>query len=234
MTYKVKMARNDPDLLFNNLLPNLQAIFDTLLHHTHEQYGNQGVAQIYIDHPKLESPIIVRPKYIWELSGTEIMEVIEKVLTSAGNIPADDELDINIAIIKLLKGSGHRSITNVKKDTIAKRCFITIRNDDLLCLPRAIVVAAAHSNHTKNVSDVTLKKKYDKICKKGSQYQRDQAFQLLLRAGIPPNRPGISQDIPLYEDILGISICFHVRQVINECTMEILGINKKFFVSLSG
>ena len=106
MSYKVKMARNDPDLLFNNLLPNLQAIFDTLLHHTREQYGDQGVARIYIDHPKLESPIVVRPKYVWELSGTEIMEVIEKVLSSAGNIPADDELDINIAIIKLLKGSG--------------------------------------------------------------------------------------------------------------------------------
>ena len=216
MTYKVKMARNDPDLLFNNLLPNLQAIFDTLLHHTREQYGNQGVAQIYIDHPKLESPIIVRPKYIWELSGTEIMEVIEKVLTSTGNIPADDELDINIAIIKLLKGSAHRSITNIKKDTIAKRCFITIRNDDLLCLPRAIVVAVARLNHIRNVSDVTLKKEYDKIRKKGSQYQRDQAFQLLLRTGIPPNRPGISQDIPFYEDVLGISICLFPCQTGNQ------------------
>ena len=216
MSYKVKMARNDPDLLFNNLLPNLQAIFDTLLHHTREQYGDQGVARIYIDHPKLESPIVVRPKYIWELSGTEIMEVIEKVLSSAGNIPADDELDINIAIIKLLKGSGRRSITNIKKDTVAKRCFITIRNDDLLCLPRAIVVAIAHLNHVQNANDLSLKKEYDKIRKKGGQYQTDQAFHLLMRTGIPPNRPGISQDIPLYEDILGISICLFSCQTGNQ------------------
>ena len=216
MTYKVKIARNDPDLLFNNLLPNLQAIFDTLLHHTCLQYGDQGIARIYIDHPKLESPIVVRPKHIWELSGTEIMEVIEKVLSSAGNVPADDELDINIAIIKLLKGSGRRSITNIKKDTIAKRCFITIRNDDLLCLPRAIVVGLAHLKHTQDITDVNLRKEYDKIRKKGSQYQTDQAYQLLIRAGIPPTRPGISQDIPLYEDILGLSICLFSCQTGNQ------------------
>ena len=62
MTYKVKLAHRTPDLLLNNLLPNLQALFDTLLHHIREQYGEDGVARIYINHPKLESAIIVRPK----------------------------------------------------------------------------------------------------------------------------------------------------------------------------
>ena len=106
MPYKLTLANKRPDLLLNNLLPNLQAMFETLLQHTREKYGKDGVARIYINHPKLESPIIVRPKYLWELSGTEILEVIYTVLYSAGNIPADDELDINIAIIKLVKGQG--------------------------------------------------------------------------------------------------------------------------------
>ena len=120
MTYKVKLAHRTPDLMLNNLLPNLQALFDTLLHHIHEQYGEDGVARIYINHPKLESAIIVHPKKIWELSGTEILEVIDEVLYSAGNIPADDELDINIAIIRLLKGSGRKSMRDVERDTVAK------------------------------------------------------------------------------------------------------------------
>ena len=120
MTYKVKLAHRTPDLMLNSLLPNLQALFDTLLHHIREEYGEDGVARIYINHPKLESAIIVRPKKIWELSGTEILEVIDEVLYSAGNIPADDELDINIAIIRLLKGSGRKSIRDIEKDTVAK------------------------------------------------------------------------------------------------------------------
>ena len=216
MTYKVKLARENPDLLLNNLLPNLQALFDTLLHHTRQQYGEQGIARIYIDHPKLESPIIVRPKYLWELSGTEILEVIDNVLHSAGNIPADDELDINIAIIKLMKGSGRKAITNIKRDTVSKRCFITIRNDDLMCLPRAIVVGVAHLKHYKNKEDANLQKEYDRIRKKDSKYQTEQALLLLLSAGIPVNRIGISQDIPIYEDLLGISICLFSSQVGNQ------------------
>ena len=110
MTYKVKLNNSNPELLFNNLLPNLQALFDTLLDHTREQYGEEGVGRIYINHPKLESAIIIRPKYLWDLSGSEILQVIDESLYSAGEIPADDELDINIAIVKLMKGSGRRPV----------------------------------------------------------------------------------------------------------------------------
>ena len=215
MTYKVKLNNTDPGLLLNNLLPNLQALFDTLLDHTREQYGDEGVGRIYINHPKLESAIIVRPKYLWELSGTEILQVIDEVLYSAGQIPADDELDINIAIVKLMKGSGRRAIRNVQEDTKAKRCFVTIQNDDLMCLPRAIVVGLARLLHKKNEEDVDLKKFYDKIRKKGSKLQEEEALFLLLRSGLPVHRSGISSDIPVYENILGISICLFSAQTGN-------------------
>ena len=164
----------------------------------------------------MESPIIVRPKKLWELSGTEILEVIDEVLYSAGNIPADDELDINIAIIKLIQGSGRRHIKDVEDDTKAKRCFIKIRDDDLLCLPRAIVVAIAHLKYVKNKTDENLKKEYEKIHKKDSKYQTEQALLLLLNAGLPANRAGLSQDIPIYEQITGCRICLFSAQAGNE------------------
>ena len=216
MTYKVKLANHTPDLLLNNVLPNLQALFDTLLHHTRQQYGEDGVARIYINHPKLESPIIVRPKKLWELSGTEILEVIDEVLHSAGNIPADDELDINIAVIKLIQGSGRRRIKDVEDDTKAKRCFVTIRNDDLLCLPRAIVVAVAHMKYFNNKNDSDLKKEYEKIRKQDSKYQTEQALLLLLHAGLPANRAGLAEDIPTYEQLTGCRICLFSAQAGNE------------------
>ena len=46
MTYKVKLSRRNSDLLLSNLLPNLQALFDTLLHHTRQQHGEQGIARV--------------------------------------------------------------------------------------------------------------------------------------------------------------------------------------------
>ena len=95
--------------------------------------------------------------------------MIDEVLYSAGNIPADDELDINIAIIRLLKGSGRKSIRDIEKDTVAKRCFITIRNDDLMCLPRAIVVAVARLKYVKNKDNLDLKRNYENIRKQGSK-----------------------------------------------------------------
>ena len=216
MTYKVKLNNSNPELLLNNLLPNLQALFDTLLDHTREQYGEEGVGRIYINLPKLESAIIVRPKYLWELSGTEILQVIDEVLYNAGEIPADDdELDINIAIIKLMKGSGRRPVRDVKKDTKAKRCFVTIQNDDLLCLPRAIMVGYLRLLHKKDINNDQLKKEYDKIRKKDSKYQEELALLLLLHSELPSHRAGISADIPFYEDILGISICLFSAQISN-------------------
>ena len=215
MTYKVKLNNSNPELLLNNLLPNLQALFDTLLYHTREQCGDEGVDRIYINHPKLESAIIVRPKYLWELSGTEILQVIDEVLYSAGEIPADDELDINIAIVKLIKGSGRRPVRDVKEDTKAKCCFVTIQNDDLLCLPRAIMVGYLRLLHKKDITNDQLKKDYDKIRKKDSKYQEELALLLLLCSGLPSHRAGISTDIPIYEDILGISICLFSAQISN-------------------
>ena len=146
MTYKVKLNHNNPELLLNNLLPNLQALFDTLLEHMREQYGEDGVA---------------------------------------------------------------------RKDTKAKRCFITIQNDDLLCLPRAIVVALWRLRYKNDSNNENLKKEYDKIRKKNSNYQKEQALLLLLHSGLPATRPGISEDIPIYENILNVGICLFSAQAGN-------------------
>ena len=150
------------------------------------------------------------------MTATEILEVIDEVLYSAGNIPADDELDINIAIIKLLKGSGRRPVRDIEKDTKAKRCFITIRNDDLMCLPRAIVVALARLRYVKWKQNDLLRKNYDNIRKQNSKMQTEQALILLLETELPADRAGLSEDIPIYEQVTGVSICLFSAQAGNE------------------
>ena len=48
--------------------------------------------RIYISHPKLEKAIIVPPSYHGYLTSELILEHIDNVLYSAGEIPVDESL----------------------------------------------------------------------------------------------------------------------------------------------
>ena len=71
------------------------------------------------------------------------------LVNSASEIPADEALDINIAVIKNIVG-GARKYIYCTDDFVKKRSIIRIKNKDNACLPRAIVVALAHLNMKKN------------------------------------------------------------------------------------
>ena len=114
------------------------------MNETRINYGDAGVMRIYISHPQLESAIIVPPTYLGEMSSQTILNQIDKVLYSAGSIPADDELEINAAVVEFLSGSGRLAIIDVDTDINLKRATVKIRNRDKICLPRAIMVGFAH------------------------------------------------------------------------------------------
>ena len=57
---------------------------------TKREYGDAGVMRIYISHPKLEKSIIIPPTYLGYLNSQKILDYIDTVLYSAGEIPADD------------------------------------------------------------------------------------------------------------------------------------------------
>ena len=67
------------------------------------KYGEYGLARIYID-PNLEKAIIVTPRETKELKVQDILDYIDDVVNSAGEIPADEALDINVAVIKNIVG----------------------------------------------------------------------------------------------------------------------------------
>ena len=73
-----------------------------------------------------------------------ILEHIDNVLYSAGEIPADDSLEINAGVVEFLKGSGRKHLVDLDKDIKSKRSFVRIKNTDNSCLPRAIVVGYRH------------------------------------------------------------------------------------------
>ena len=144
ITYRAKLKDSSDDVPLNNFLPHLHALFDTILQETKRDYGDAGVMRIYISHPKLEKSRIIPPTYLGYLSSQKILDYIDTVLYSAGEIPADDELIVNAAVVEYVTGSGRKAIIDIDNDLLSKRAIVKIRNTDFSCLPRAIVVGHKH------------------------------------------------------------------------------------------
>ena len=140
ITYRAKLKNPSDDVPLQNLLPHLHALFHPFLQETKRDYGDVGVMRIYISHPKLEKSIIIPPTYLGYLDSQKFLDYIDTVLYSAGEIPADDELIVNAAVVEFVTGSGRKSIINLDTDLLSKRSIVKIRNTDHSCLPRAIMV----------------------------------------------------------------------------------------------
>ena len=203
ITYRARLRDPVADVPLNFLLPHLHALFDTVLQEARRDYGESGVMRIYISHPKLEKAILVPPTYLGYLTSELVLEHIDNVLYSAGEIPADEDLEINAGIVEFIEGKGRKPITNLEKDIKSKRAFVHIKNTDNSCLPRAIMVGYWHSLA---MSDPTYKKFYGRVRDCRGQFQTSEANKLRNAVGVPPDRAGNIEDIPLYETFLQTSI----------------------------
>ena len=205
ISYKAKLKHPAEHVPLTDLLPQLHALFETILAETRRNYGDAGVMRIYITHPQLESAIIVPPTYLGDLTSEVIMRKIDNVLYSAGSIPADDEIEINAAVVEFLSGSGRLTVLDLDTDLINKRAIVTIRNRDNTCLPRAIIVGFTHLL-SKLYPDEKTARLYNRIRDPRCNLQRDEAIRIRQEVGIPSNRPGSIEDIYKYEDHLKTSI----------------------------
>ena len=205
ITYRAKLKNPSDDVPLNNLLTHLHALFETILQETKREYGDAGVMRIYISHPKLEKSIIIPPTYLGYLNSQKNLDYIDTVLYSAGEIPADDELIVNAAVVEFVTGSGRKAIIDIDNDLLCKRAIVKIRNTDYSCLPRAIVVGYKHLM-TKLSKDQESLKVYNRIRDYRCSLQRIEATNLRQGVGIPDNRFGTIEDIYLYEDFLQVGI----------------------------
>ena len=159
ITYSARLRDPADDVPLNCLLQHLHALFDRILQEARRDYGESGVMRIYISHPKLEKAIIVPPTYLGYLTSELILEHIDNVLYSAGEIPADESLEINAGVVELIQGNGRKPIINLERDIKSKRSFVHIKNTDNSCLPRAIIVEYWHllARRQRKVSKVIQK-----------------------------------------------------------------------------
>ena len=205
ITYRAKLKNPVSNVPMNDLLPHLHVLFDTILKETKREYGDAGVMRFYISHPKLERAIIVGPAYIGDMTSEKILEKIDNVLYSSGEIPADDELVINAAVVEFVSGSGRLPLINVEKDKLQKKATVVIRNKDNSCLPRAIMVGYTHMLSKLHNTTETIQR-YNRMRDYRCSLQRIESTKLRKAVGVPANRMGTIDDIYLYEDYLKTSI----------------------------
>ena len=222
ITYRAKLKNPAPDKNLSDLEPHLTALFQSLIDEMKKKYGEYGKARIYIDHPNLEKAIVVTPRDIKDLHVPDILDYIDQVVNSAGEIPADESLDINVAVIKTIIGGARKYIYNTH-DLVKKRSIVNIANTDNACLPRSIVVGVAHLNMMKNKGNLELKKRYDTIRDKRRSLQKDEALNLRNAVGIG-NRIGTLGDIKAYEDHL--KVCINVVSL--SCNKKIIKGNDEY------
>ena len=206
LTYKARLRYPAVDVPLSHLVAHLKELFETIITEMRKEYGNSAVARVYIYHPKLNGAIIVPPIYLGDLYSDDILDTIDNVVYSAGDIPADEELDINVAVVKLIEGAGRLHITDIDIDVNRKKSMVEIVNTDNICLPRAIVVGLAKLKLNQNPDLDSLQKVYNKIKDKRTNYQKNEAKKLLRSVKLPEDIIGTLAHIPLYEDYLKIAI----------------------------
>ena len=211
-----KNATSNANSTLGDIQIQLYALFESLLEEINGYYNPNDLVRVFITHQEMvNTNIIIGPDYLGNISTKVIMDQISDVIRSNNFIPADQNLAINVAAIRNLKGLNMHQISNISKDLIRKGCLISIQNEDELCLPRCLAVALAHYDMQQNPESRKYKRLYNTIRqndrKKGStksttSLQKCTALLYQRRAKIPRGKIGVISDVPAYEKALSAGI----------------------------
>ena len=151
---KFRMSATDYTIRFNNVVSDLdliegyqrtQAIFEHLLNDVTEGMDKKDQVRFVLRSTQLDTPISMPFMSVAELYPERVFSQIERVIQSNRDFRLNDTVVVDIIHVEAPQGSGRskRTILNIKDFLHKKRSIITIRNNDNLCLARALVVAIA-------------------------------------------------------------------------------------------
>ena len=182
-----------------------------------------------IHHDGLHDAIVV-PLQAWdELDATKVMDTLQKVLNSNQTLSINQSFDITIGAIDLPKGGSRRRITRIrgeKNSLDLKNSIVTIKNEDELCMARAIGVSWARlhrctldewkevTKHRRGKTNLQLVLEHQKVpltyyqdlCNKNLKQQGKMAATLCQMAGVPQDRPASLNDVEAFEELLGVRV----------------------------
>ena len=132
----------------NDLQPTLSDIFNAAMEQILANTPDQAYVGASFTHPNLDKMALATFRLKENVNGELMLEQIKKVLQSHEEINLQDGPgQLNITTVIPPVGSGkHNKHRFIKHEQFLekKRCIIQIRNDDNLCMARAIIVAIAY------------------------------------------------------------------------------------------
>ena len=150
---KFRMSAKDYTIRFNNVISDLdliesyqrtQTIFEHLLNNVTTGMNDQDQVRFVLRSEQLDTPISIPFMPVVQLTPEKVFSQIERVVQSNRDFRLNDTVVVDIVHVEAPQGSGRkRTILNIKEFLHKKKSVIIIKNNDDLCLARALVVAIA-------------------------------------------------------------------------------------------
>ena len=146
---------------------------------------------------KLGIPVWTPLTELSQLTTTRWMMEVEKVLNSQESFVFDGSFKIRVDVASPPGGSCRLDVPiQMAKFLAKKQCVISVKNEDDICMARALVIAKAIADYGSTTAHPVMD------LRRGIKAQRKAAQILVLRAQLPFRRFTI-EDIPAFERVLG-------------------------------
>ena len=192
---KFRMTATDHTIRFNNVLSELdliesyertQAIFEHLLNDVTQDMNEKDQVRFVLRSEQLDTPISLPFMPVEQLTPERVFSQIERVIQSNRDFRLNDTVMVDIIHVEAPQGSGRskRTTLNIREYLHKKGSVVTIKNNDNLCLARALVVAVARIENAPN---------YGTLIRTGGRAQEKKARELHEAANVPFGPCGIPE-----------------------------------------
>ena len=200
---KFGMTATDHRVRFNNVLADRDLLesYETthkiiyhLLEDVKEGMAPNDKVRFILRSEQLETPISLPFMTVERLTAERVYSALERVIQSNQEFRLNDTVTIDINHVESPQGSGRKKRTTYNIDDFLnqKGSVVRIKNDDDLCLARALVVARAKKDNDP---------RYDQIRRSNRPLQREKAFELHRTAKVPLGPCGLNE-VVLFQQYL--------------------------------
>ena len=194
---KFQMTATDYTIRFNNVVNDLdllesyertQRIFEHLLTDVTAGMDKRDRVRFVLRSDQLDTPISMPFMTVLQLTPERVFSQIERVVQSNRDFRLNDTVTVDIVHVEAHQGSGRsklkRDILDIREYLHKKGSVITIKNNDNLCLARALVVAVAKAENALN---------YRNLIRSNRSMQEKEAKKLHAAANVPLGPCGIPE-----------------------------------------
>ena len=196
---KFRMTATDHTIRFNNMVNNFDLIeshertyqiFEHLLSDVTEGMDEKDQVRFVLRSEQLDTPISIPFLPLAQMTPERVFSAVQRVMQSNREFRLNDTVTVDLIHVEAPQGSGRskRSVLNIKEYLHKKRSVIVIRNNDNLCLARALVVAIAKIENAPNYVQL----------RDADRAQEKKARELHAAANVPLGPCGI-EEVKLFQ-----------------------------------